>query len=98
MELCDTLQYWKEEDLELLNKMPFTSAAVERIFSVFKTMNRENRQSFQFENLRKFVIYKYILQKVCFYIHKIQTIKLSRYRFGSTDYLESNATFDLSFD
>lgn len=46
--------------------MPFTSAAVERVFSVFKAMNRDNRQCFIFDNLRKFVITKCILQKVCF--------------------------------
>lgn len=46
--------------------MPITSAAVERIFSIFIAMNRENRQRFTFDNLRKFVIDKCILQKVCF--------------------------------
>lgn len=64
--LSKTLALWNAEYLQVLNEMPFTSVAVERIFSVYKAMNRENRQRFEFKNLRKFVISKCILQKVCF--------------------------------
>lgn len=58
------IQYWTSDERRLLEATPYSSAEVERIFSVFKAMLRDNRQSFIFENFKKILIVKCFLQKV----------------------------------
>jgi hypothetical protein len=41
------------EDLTYYKFAPTTSCSVERSFSVYKTLNCSNRQSFEFQNMRK---------------------------------------------
>lgn len=60
----DELYLWSDDELKCLDRIPWTSATVERAFSVYKAMNRENRQSFTFEHFRKYYIIKCILTKV----------------------------------
>lgn len=60
------LTLWSDEELNLLNTVPFSSASIERVFSIYKSMYRENRRSFKFTNFRKFVICKCALNSVSF--------------------------------
>lgn len=58
------VMYWDSGERKCLDFAPFSSAEVERVFSIYKAMYRDNRKSFEFENFRKFVIAKSIFQKV----------------------------------
>lgn len=58
------INLWTPAERSYLEATPFSSAEVERTFSVYKAMDRDNRQSFHFQNFRQHVISKCILQKV----------------------------------
>lgn len=46
------------EEITKFKYMPFSSTEVERVFSVYKSMLRDNRRSIIFENLAKLVVLK----------------------------------------
>lgn len=60
----EPIKRWSKEERKVLKATPYSSAEVERAYSVFKAMFRTNRQSFEFRTFQKFVITKYIIQKV----------------------------------
>ncbi|XP_055902175.1 uncharacterized protein LOC129938564 [Eupeodes corollae] len=54
----DYMEHLTPQEICSLKNAPLTSVDVERSFSMYKTFQRPNRQSFTFENLRKnFMIY-----------------------------------------
>lgn len=62
----DELSRWSPEERDLLKQIPFSSATIERMFSVYKSMMRDNRKAFVFENFRMAVICKCALNSVSF--------------------------------
>lgn len=62
--LSKELLLWHEDELPLLENAIVTSTEIERVFSVYNTMFRSNRRSFNFENFAKYVMSKWYLQIV----------------------------------
>jgi hypothetical protein len=53
---CDEDEVLSDEDLSSFKYAPVVSCDVERSFSKYKSMLRDNRRSFQFENLKSIFI------------------------------------------
>lgn len=50
---------YSSDDILYFKYVPITSVDVERSFSVYKTILSNNRRSFVFENIRKYLIIQY---------------------------------------
>lgn len=55
-----------EDEKMTMKNAPMTSTAPERIFSMHKGFYRDNRRRFKFENVKKFVTCKCVLNQVSY--------------------------------
>lgn len=60
----EPLNKWSEYELSLLDNISMASAEVERIFSIFNQLYRNNRRSLLHENLKNLIISKCIMKEV----------------------------------
>lgn len=58
------LNGWDESEWAALDNLPFSSADIERFFSIRKYMDRENRQRFGVPRFQKFVVTYCLLNSV----------------------------------